>query len=316
MLSRVADNLYWTSRYLERADHTAALLDEHLNLMLDSASGSVDQRWTRVMFSLAMPAEDVTAGSIAHALAFDAGSRYSIVSCIGGARENARQVREQASSEMWEQINRLYHAVRDSAAEKLWQSDPHAFLSNVREGAYLFQGVTDSTMNHDQGWRFIQLGRYLERASALAVLLDVHFRSFSGDREDSQELAEHLEWIGLLKSCSAFEGYCKVYTADVKSERVAEFLLLNEVFPHSLRFCVERISSAVGALPEGSRKAMARLGRLTGRLRAALSYSNIDEIMSGGLHTWLDSVLRQCHLIHVAIREAYIDYPIEIAIGA
>lgn len=315
MLSRVADNLYWTSRYLERADHTAALLDEHLNLMLDSAAVSVAQRWTRVIASLGMPAVSADATSVPHALTFDANSRSSIVSCIGAARENARQVREQASSEMWEQINRLYHAVRDSAAQVLWRADPHAFFNQVREGAYLFQGVTDSTMNHDQGWRFIQLGRYLERASALTVLLDVHFRAFRAV-DPSQELAEHLEWIGLLKCCSAFEAYCKVYTADVKPDRVAEFLVLNEVFPHSLRFCVERISSAVGALPEGSRKAMARLGRLTGRLRAALSFSNIDEIMAAGLHTWLDSVLRQCHLIQVAIREAYIDYPIEIAIGA
>jgi uncharacterized alpha-E superfamily protein len=316
MLSRVADNLYWTSRYLERADHTAALLDEHLNLMLDSASVTVDQRWTRVISSLGVPAAEVTAGSVAYALAVDPECRSSIVTCIASARENARQVREQASSDMWEQINRLYHAVRDSSAARLWQADPHAFLSTVREGSYLFQGVTDSTMNHDQGWRFIQLGRYLERAAALAVLLDVHFRAFGGLPGPSQELSEHLEWIGLLKSCSAFEGYCKVYTADVRPERVAEFLLLNEVFPHSVRFCVERISSAVTALPEGSPKASARLSRLTGRLRAALSFSNIDEIMAGGLHSWLDSVLRQCHMIHIAIREAYIDYPIDIAIGA
>src|SRR5579884_2179459 len=211
MLSRVADNLYWTSRYLERADHTAALLDEHLNLMLDSASESVDQRWTRVLASLGMPALEATTRSVAGALAFDPACRSSIVSSIGAARENARQVREQISSEMWEQINRLYHAVRHAEAEKLWRADPHAFLSTVREGAQLFQGVTDSTMNHDQGWRFIQLGRYLERASAVTVLLDVHFRSFSSVRDSSQELSEHLEWIGLLKGCSAFEAYCKVY---------------------------------------------------------------------------------------------------------
>ncbi len=315
MLSRVADNLYWMSRYLERAENAAALIDEHLNLMLDSASVSLDQRWTRVIASLGMPPAEPSASSVAHALAFDTENQFSIVNCIASARENARQVREQASSVMWEQLNRLYHAVRDAGAEEQWRSDPHSFLKAVREGAYLFQGITDSTMNHDQGWRFIQLGRYLERAGALAIVLDVHFRTFSSDPGQSEELSEHLEWIGLLKSCSAFEGYCKVYTADVRAERVAEFLLLNDVFPHSLRFCVERIHAAVQALPEGSRKATARLERHTGRLRATLSFSNIDEVMSGGLHSWLDSVLRQCQLIHIAIREAYIDYPIERAVA-
>ena len=318
MLSRVADNLYWMSRYLERAEHTASLIDEHLNLMLDSLSISEDQRWTGVVSSLgvSMPASE--AASVAHALTFDVESRSSIVNCIEAARENARHVREQTSSAMWEQINRLFHAVRDSGVEEQWHSDPRSFLTMVREGAHLFQGITDSTMNHDQGWRFIQLGRFIERAGAMAVLLDVHFRAFASDQQQGQssELSEHLEWIGLLKSCAAFEGYCKVYTADVRAERVAEFLLLNEVFPHSVRFCVERIQNAVQALPKGSRQATARLVRITGRFRAALNFSDIDEVISAGLHPYLYSVQRQCHQIHACIREAYIDYPIERAIGA
>jgi len=252
--------------------------------------------------------------SIAHALTHGE-SRSSIVSCIAAARENARQVREQTGSAMWEQLNRLFLAVRGAAGEDQWKSDPHEFLKMVRQGAHLFQGITDSTINHDQGWRFIELGRYLERARALAVLLDVHFRMFA-DLGPSSELSEHLEWVGLLKSCAAFEGYCKVYTADLRADRVAEFLLLNPVFPHSIRFCMERIQSAVRALPEGSRKATARLARLTGRLRAALSFSNIEEIMSAGLHPWLDNVRRQCEQIHGGIREAYIDYPIERSVGA
>jgi uncharacterized alpha-E superfamily protein len=316
MLSRVADNLYWMSRYLERAEHTASLIDEHLNLMLDSFSISEDQRWTAVSASLGVAMPEPSDVSVAHALAFDVENRSSIVSCIEAARENARHVREQTSSAMWEQINQFFHAVRDARVEEQWQSDPHAFLTTVREGAHLFQGITDSTMNHDQGWRFIQLGRFIERAGALTVLLDVHFRAFAADQDQSGELAEHLEWIGLLKSCAAFEGYCKVYTADIRSERVAEFLLLNDVFPHSVRFCVERIQSAVQALPKGSRQATARLVRITGRLRAALNFSDIDEVISAGLHPYLESVQRQCHQIHAAIREAYIDYPIESAIGA
>jgi len=314
MLSRVADNLYWMSRHLERAEHAASLIDEHLNLMLDSFSIPADQRWTRVTASLGVAMPDGPVECIAHALTHGAG-RSSIVSCIAAARENARQVREQTGSAMWEQLNRLFLAVRGADGEDQWKSDPHEFLKMVREGAQLFQGITDSTINHDQGWRFIELGRYLERAGALAVLLDVHFRMFA-DLGPSSELSEHLEWSGLLKSCSAFEGYCKFYTADLRADRVAEFLLLNPVFPHSIRFCMERIQSAVRALPEGSRQATERLARLTGRLRAGMSFSNIEEIMSAGLHPWLDNVRRQCEQIHVGIREAYIDHPIERSVGA
>jgi uncharacterized alpha-E superfamily protein len=284
--------------------------------MLDSLSITEDQRWTGVSASLGVSTPAPTDVSVAHALTFDVETRSSIVNCIEAARENARHVREQTSSAMWEQINRLFHTVRDARVKDQWQSDPHVFLTTVREGAHLFQGITDSTMNHDQGWRFIQLGRFIERAGALAVLLDVHFRAFGADQEQSGELSEHLEWIGLLKSCAAFEGYCKVYTADIRSERVAEFLLLNDVLPHSVRFCVERIQSAVQSLPKGSRQATSRLVRTTGRLRAALNFSDIDEVISDGIHPYLDSVQHQCHQIHAAIREAYIDYPIERAIGA
>jgi uncharacterized alpha-E superfamily protein len=314
MLSRVADNLYWMSRHLERAEHAASLINEHLNLMLDSFSIPVGQRWTRVVASLGVVMPECPVESVAHALTYGE-SRSSIVSCIAAARENARQVREQTGSAMWEQLNRLYLTVRGAAGEDQWRSDPHEFLKMIREGAHLFQGITDSTINHDQAWWFIELGRYLERAGTLAVLLDVHFRMFD-DPGPSSELSEHLEWIGLLKSCAAFEGYCKVYTADLRADRVAEFLVLNPDFPHSIRFCLERIESAIHSLPAGSRKATARLGRLTGRLRSAMRFSNIEEIMSASLHPWLDNVRRQCEQIDGGIREAYIDYPIEWSVCA
>jgi len=316
MLSRVADNLYWMSRYLERAEHTARLVDVHLNLTLDS-SVAPEQRWTRVIASLGVTAKPPHGTGAPEFLTFDATGRCSIVSCIAAARENAGQVREQTSSEMWQELNRLFHSVRGPDVEKQWIADPHEFLLQVKARAHLFQGVTDSTMNHDEGWRFIQLGRFIERAGALATLLDAHFRAFPAESETTIGLAEHLEWIGLLRSCTAFEPYCKVYTADLKPERIAEFLLLNDTFPHSVRFAVDRIQTSAQALPEASsRKATTRLTRLTGKLRAALNFGSIDEIIDAGLHPYLDSIRRQCLQIHDAIREAYIDYPVQIAAGA
>jgi uncharacterized alpha-E superfamily protein len=320
MLSRVADSLYWTSRYLERAEHCARLTDVQLNLMLDQSAMSNDQRWRRVLASLgASGAQDAPtdAQGIMDLIIFKPGSRHSIVSCISLARENARQVREQISSEMWEQLNRLYHEVRGPGVEKFWESQPIEFLHSVREKAHLFQGVTDSTMSHGEGWQFIQLGRFLERASATAALLDVHFVTGEPLSEDDPVLAEHLEWIGLLKSCTAFEAYCKVYTAEVSPTRVAEFILLNSEFPHSVRFAIDMVYSALQAIGQASpaRKAD-RAQKVTGRMRASLSFGQIDELFAGGLHGYLENIQRQCHQIHSAIHQIYINYPIQSALEA
>ena len=251
MLSRVADSLYWMSRYLERAEHTARVMEVQFNLMLELSPEPEAVRWLRVLRSLGVHntagLDGEGARALAHSLTSDPGSRYSIVACIMSARENARQVREQISSEMWEQLNRLFIETRRAGIEDLWEHGPVDFLQAIREGSHLFQGITDSTMLHGEGWQFIQAGRYLERACALSTLLDVHFGEF-GHENPSVEASDHLEWVGLLKACTAFEAYCKVYTAEARPDRIGEFLLLSPSFPHSIRFSVEAVEGALGAI--------------------------------------------------------------------
>src|SRR5215472_9802656 len=178
MLSRVADSLYWMSRYLERAEHTARVINVQLNLMLERGAGSDDEYWARVLRSLSLqlsPEEEAHALSLAMSLVRETAHRASIVSCVIAARENARQVREQISSEMWEELNRLFHSVRKaSAASADW--DAREFLQSVKEGAQLFQGITDSTMTHAEVWQFIQAGRFLERTISVSSLVGAHFR--------------------------------------------------------------------------------------------------------------------------------------------
>jgi uncharacterized alpha-E superfamily protein len=321
MLSRVADSLYWMCRYLERAEHTARVLDVHLNLLLDQSLDSAGERWQRVAAYLGIKMTDLTpkdAHSLLYMIAFDPASTCSIVSCIMHARENARQVREQISSEMWEQLNRLYHEVRRSGIDDIREAQPLEFAVAVRNGMHLFEGITDSTMSHGEGWHFIQLGRFLERATSTATLLDVHFQKFYVHGAKAVDFeAEHLEWLGLLKSCTAFEAYCKVYTAELRPHRIAEFVLLNEEFPHSVRFAIDRIQSALDALEQrSSDKKTARLHRLAGRLGAALSYSQVEEVLAGGIHAYLENIQRQCGQIHSAMYEAYINYPIQMALEA
>jgi uncharacterized alpha-E superfamily protein len=307
MLSRAADSLFWMSRYLERGEHTARVLNVQLYLMLERGPGSDDRHLARMLKSLgvesAWPAAEV-APSLIHSTT----SASSIVSCIVSARENARQVRELISSEMWEQLNRLFHAVKraDQAA------DVRDFLHSIQEGAHLFQGITDSTMTHGEGWQFIQAGRYLERAIAVSTLVSVHFREFYGAAE-----LEPVEWIGLLQSCTAFEAYCKAYTAEISPDRIAEFLVLNAVFPHSIRFSADALATSLKTISqEGSNRRTSRVERIAGRMQATLAFGQMDEILNAGLQSYLDTVRRQCLQVYSAVYQTYINYPVEAALGA
>jgi uncharacterized alpha-E superfamily protein len=320
MLSRVADSLYWMSRYLERAEHTARVMEVQYNLMLEVSPESEGHRWLRVVRSLGVKdatLDENSARALAHSLATDPSSRASIVHGIMSARENARQVREQISSEMWQQLNRLFLEVRRAGIEDLWEQGPVDFLQAIREGSHMFQGITDSTMAHSEGWHFIQVGRFIERACLLSTLIDVHFQEFHSDSDPSLETGDHLEWVGLLKSCTAFEAYCKVFAADTRPDRIAEFLILSPSFPHAIRFSVESIESAlkdIGA--QSTSRRGSRVERIAGRLRASLGFGQIDEIFASGLHAALRSILEQCAEIHSALHQVYITYPIDAALKA
>ncbi len=309
MLSRVADNLYWMSRYLERAEHAARIEGVHLNLMLEHEPASQDRRWQRVLAALGCT-EAVEGDAFAAAQTF---ALNQIVSSIAEARENARQVREQISSEMWEQLNRLYHESQGMSTLEFWSAQPHDLLISATQSAHLFQGITDSTMSHGEGWQFIQMGRFMERVGATARLIDLHFAEFFRPTSETMNASEHMEWIGLLRSCTAFEAYCRVYTADLRPERVAEFLLLNAEFPHSIRFAVDHLRRSLGAVHESTGRKPDRLDKLAGRLTAALSYTPLEEIMSN-LHEFSLNIRRLCGNINSGIYQVYITYPIEAAL--
>ena len=318
MLSRVADSLYWMSRYLERAEHTARLIDVDLQLRLDQSPETGTGRWLRLLHSCqaALPEDGkIDATSLTHILTLDRTNASSILSCVAAARENLRQVREQCSSEMWEQLNRLYLQVNATTQSEAWMLTSHLFFRAVQDGAHLFQGVTDSTMSHGEGWQYIQLGRFVERTDALARLIGTHFSSLAHSFEQAVESEEYLQWVGLLKSCAAFEAYCKTYTAELRPVRVAEFLLLNPEFPHSVRFSVDMVHRALTAIAQITERKEEQPERLAGRLRATLSFSQIEEIMASGANAYVDSVRWQCAQAHNAIHQVYFDYSVQSALG-
>jgi uncharacterized alpha-E superfamily protein len=319
MLSRVADSLYWMSRYLERAEHTARLVNVYINASLDHTPGiSEHVRRDWLLRSLRFP-DDLDGAhfddyTLMHILTFDAGCDPSIISNLRASRENARQVREQLSSEMWTQLNRLYLEVRNSDIRRVWQQ-PQAFFNMVKDGSHLFQGLTDATMNHHQGWHFIQAGRYIERVLATTTLLDVHLGKFNAARPRLAGGEAYFEWLVLLKSATAFEAYSKVYHADLRPEWIAEFLLFNPHCPRSVRFSVEHLLTSLEAIAEDTMTYRnKRLNRLAGKLKAALNYDDIGEVLSGDLCTYLDDIKHQARQIHEALYHTYITYTIEAAI--
>src|ERR1700744_1167148 len=281
MLSRVADSLYWMSRYLERAEHTTRLLDVNLNLMLDESPISAERRWQRVLHALGKPKNIEWSGepyALTQALTFDTTNKASILSCIIAARENSRHVREQISTEQWHRLNSLYLQVMSPEMQIEKQAEafaagttrPSEFLQSVMEAVHQFQGVTDSTMNHGEGWQFIQVGRYIERASATALLLEAYHEDLWGHTERIGEGNEYLDWMGLVRSATAFEAYCKVYTGDLTPDHIFEFLLLDEEFPHSVRFSIDSVQCALEKIQGDSGKARAEaLQRLSRKLQAS-----------------------------------------------
>lgn len=313
MLSRVADSLYWISRYLERAEHIARVVNVNLNLTLDRAPADAAQHWGRLLASLPDPPAWVRPSTeTLERATVDLANRESIAACVAAARENARQVREEISSEMWEQINRLFLAVqRRQTADSQWTAGTHEFLSSTIEAIHLVQGVADATMTHGEGWHFMELGRYLERATATAALLDVQFRECAWRADQPAGVSEYVEWVGLLKSCTAFEAYCRHYTAEVRPSRIAEFLVLNAEFPRSIHFAVGRVHASLKCVRRSCAGVVrGEAERVAGRLLATLDYAQMDEII-GELPAFLQSIVRQGHDINAAVHRQYVAYPID-----
>ena len=321
MLSRVADSLYWMSRYLERTEHTARMLEVNFTLSLDPSATSEEARWRRLMLAIGAPMDKWGDDShaLVHSLIHDGSIKTSVRACVAAARDNAQQVREEISSEQWMQLNRLYHLTTEQRPVNEGISHSDDFLSEVLNGLHLFQGVTDTTMSHGEGWQFIQIGRAIERASSIATLLSVYEFEIAANQNHHEQAvgsSQFLEWIGLLRCCTAFEAYCNVYTADLIESQILEFLLLNKDFPHSLRYSVDRLRDALLALEqESGRLAPPELVRVSGRLQSALQFVEISDVLQGGVGDYLNMIARECRRIHTLLYRDYIHYSVQTALA-
>jgi len=294
MLSRVANSIYWMSRYIERAENVARLIDVNFNLILDMPTGANEQWAPLVLITgdrepFLERYGKFTRENVIEFLTFDPANPNSIIASLRAARENGRSIREIVSSEMWEELNSFYLMVRDPMAQRRVEDNPHEFFDAVKKASFQFVGTTDTTMTHGEGWHFHRLGRLMERADKTSRIVDVKYFLLLPTAEYVGTPLDDMQWAALLRSTSAFEMYRKRF-GRTRPDRVVQFLILDREFPRSILYCLTKGRESLHAIsgtPLGmySTPAEQRLGRLV----ADLAYTNVQQVIDRGLHEFLDN---------------------------
>lgn len=309
MLSRTADATYWLGRYVERAENVARFVDVNFTLALDLPQDSAAQ-WKPMVLTTGDESEftdrydDFNEANVVQFLTFDRKNPNSILSCLWKARENARTVRDTISSELWEQVNHFYLLVKNAAKQDAVES-PHQFFSEIKKASHLCTGIADSTMSHSEAWQFARLGRMLERADKTARILDVKYFMLLPNSDHVGSPYDALLWSALLQSASAFEMYRKRFRT-IHPDRVVEFLMLDQHFSRSMRFCVkgaERALRVISGSPSSTYSNLAE--RKLGQLKSELDYADISEVLESGLHEYLDDFQDKLNQAGGAIFETF-----------
>lgn len=295
MLSRVADSIYWMSRYVERTENIARYMNVNLSLMLDQQLE--DQNDWEALVQITGDLEyfkkkygETNMANVTDFLTFDREYPNSITSCVRAARENARTVREAISSEMWEYLNRLYLTVMDQASNRsrFHAEDAINFFTEIRTAGSLFDGITDNTMSHGEGWHFCRLGRLLERADKTSRLLDVKYFMLLPSVQDVGTPYDELQWSALLRSASAYEMYRKRY-GRITPPSIIKFLVLDQEFPRAMLYCLTKSEESIHDItgtPLGSYSNLAE--QQIGSLRSELAFTSAEAIVGRGLHEFID----------------------------
>jgi uncharacterized alpha-E superfamily protein len=315
MLSRTADHLFWMSRYTERAENTARMLDVNYQTSLLPQSTAASQAGWMGMLSISelkqryadKHGQSLTARSVMDFMVRDENNPSSIISCLRAARENARAVRGSLTTEVWETQNQTYLELVRMLAQGALERDPASFFEWVKFRSHLSRGVTSGTMLQDEAFNFLRMGTFLERADNTARLIDVKFHAVETDfygqgTEKDQEL-DFYHWSAILRSVSGFEIYRKVYRDVIKPERVAQLLILRPDMPRSLLGCMNEF---MGNLAMVTSDPASETRRRAGKLRADLQFARIDEILATGLHAFLTQFLDRVNEIGAHISREFL----------
>jgi len=321
MLSRVADSLYWMSRYIERAENIARLLDVNLQLLLDFEQMDDDkmkEHWEPVIRAAGEEEQfyelydTADSQSVSEFLTFERNNPSSIISCMLMARENARMIRDQISTEMWTCLNESYLFLKSNNAKQVWTSGPYEFYNQIQDFSHLFLGLSDATFSHKEGFYFMQVGKFLERADKTSRILDIKYHMLLPSVEEVGGAVDAVQWSAILRSCSAFEAYHRLYVTSVNPLKVSDFLIFNDDFPRSIQFCVRELDKnlhRISGCPLG--EYANNVERLSGRLLSDMKYSSIQDAFSSGLHEYLGMLQDQFVDIGKAVFDTYMFHPRE-----
>lgn len=276
MLSRVAESLYWMGRYLERAEHTARVLEAMRSLHLDLFEvdrEAAEEQWQSALRALSLPDLPVKR------LVLDAGEPTSLVCSVSRARENARQVREVISPEMWEQLNQSYWGLRDMTTTDVNESTLSQTLTGIVSSSFLWDGVADASMIRGEGWLFLKLGKFAERAEGLARLVGTRLQMRS--RPNRARSDENVSWLTLLKVLDAVDAYRKAHPARVDQKEVLEFLIFEADFPRALRYSTAQTADLARRLARLHPQSGRGVERAFGRIWARVEYGDAEALETG-----------------------------------
>lgn len=307
MLARDADSMYWMARYVERVEHVARIMWVNSNLLIDVgdlAPALQEQQWESVLTIFHVPGKTPGEGPIGQRvlqyMTFSADNPNSIYSCLTRARENARGIREQISSEMWETLNTLYWSIRADDAQPRFDEASDDFFRTIMTSSHMFQGLTDQTLAHDQRWLFAQLGKYLERVAVTCRVISTKFAILQQAESLLEAPLRNIHWMAVLRSCCSIEAYRRNHVGDMDPLKVAAFLILEKNFPRSIRYSVNRAHDSMNCLrKEINPLTIDDAERILGRLDTQLEYAEMSEILADGLPDYLQKV--QTHIADAAL---------------
>ena len=313
MISRVAEQCFWMSRYLERAESTARILEVNQTLLLDF-NVPLEQQWNPLLIISGIHdyPGSLDGESVQNHLTWDLGNPSSIASSLAAARENARIIREVISTDMWERINYYHLWMQTPAAHSLYDRNRSDFYNQIKRINQLILGITEGTMSHGETWEFYLLGKYLERTNQTARILDVKYHLLLPTPEHVGTPIDTAHWTAILTSCSGYEPFVKKRLMTDPGYSVADFLIFDPIFPRSVRFCLNRCKAAVHAI---SGRPLGQPGNeVEHALDSLLRWVNlvkIDDFVRAGLHQELTSVINRIQEIGNAIHRTYFDVKIE-----
>ncbi|RZJ09051.1 MAG: alpha-E domain-containing protein [Rubrivivax sp.] len=311
MLSRTADHLFWLSRYIERAENTARMLDIAYQTSLQPQSAQESEQSWRSLVSISelnglfgAKYSSINGRNVMEFMVADESNQSSIYNCLRAARENARAVRGSLTTEVWETMNQTWLEFRRLLREGALTRDPSQLFEWVKYRSHLSRGVTVGTMLQDEAFHFIRIGSFLERADNTARLLDVKFyRQEQAQSQQDDAARDFYYWSAVLRSVSGFEIYRKVYSNVIQPDKVAELLILRPDMPRSMSHCITRMQANLKRVANAQ---SADTLRRVGRLEAELAFGRIDEILTQGLHPFLDGFLAEVSDLGAAISRDFL----------